>query len=284
MAVHARISSRARTIIEPTCRGYVVSVFSHGFDICFNPDELVYIGGYDKPLSCIGVQLEPALQRALMRTVSAGDEVYAEAGVLRFEKEEDPYTLNLSSLVPTELKISHSLTPEAQARLVNALMASVCMEKTGLRDLSAAATYVAALAEGGTSAQEAAIRWLYGRGPGLTPSGDDILCGYGAGLLAGGNARGHAHFSRLLDEVAKERTTTYVSRAYLRAMQEGYVNEQMLALFGAAEVNQDLRQMIDRCKDYGHSSGTDMLVGLGCALMGASARLLNARSRVDTRS
>ena len=94
---------------------------------------------------------------------------------------------------------------------------------------------------------------LAGRGGGLTPSGDDLLCGYAAGLVLFGNRRAEA------SDIARKAAprTTRLSATLLRHAAEGELPSPAHALLEEGDP-EPLRR-------FGHSSGRALLVGLALA-------------------
>jgi hypothetical protein len=121
-----------------------------------------------------------------------------------------------------------------------------------------------------------AARGLAGLGPGLTPSGDDLLAGFAAAWILVGEARG-------LDRVARERVTealfagaerraSALGRVWLEHALRGELLEPMtrfVAAFLAAEPR-DLGAAVRGALAVGSSSGTDWMVGF---VLGAVATL-----------
>lgn len=116
------------------------------------------------------------------------------------------------------------------------------------------------------------IRLLIGLGPGLTPSGDDFLVGYMAGLWC--TARAHPSRMRFLKDLGSElsevsRITNAISCAYLRSSAKGHVSEALAKL--AQQLNQannmsSVRAATRAALQVGHTSGSDGVLGmlLGC--------------------
>lgn len=98
---------------------------------------------------------------------------------------------------------------------------------------------------------------LAGRGPGLTPYGDDVLAGYAAGLVLFHGAQRRA---RVLAEAAAERTTL-LSATLLRHAAQGELPEPAHALLERGDAGP-----LER---FGHSSGRGMMLGLALACGGA---------------
>ncbi len=91
---------------------------------------------------------------------------------------------------------------------------------------------------------------LAGRGPGLTPAGDDILCGYVAGLLLFHDRRDEAA-EIALGAAAR---TTRLAATLLRHAARGELPEPAHALLA----NGDARPLVA----FGHSSGPCLRLGL----------------------
>lgn len=108
---------------------------------------------------------------------------------------------------------------------------------------------------------------LLGIGPGLTPSGDDLLAGIliawhhiGMGLAAG-------RLERIVLDAAVERTTP-ISQAHLAAAAKGYGAAPLHDLLQAVLANKppDIEQALDAAAKIGHSSGLDAIAGMMLAL------------------
>lgn len=119
---------------------------------------------------------------------------------------------------------------------------------------------------------KASIRPLIGLGPGLTPSGDDFLVGYLAGLWStAGNSSSRTQFLTALDRVLSETTlsTNDISCTYLRSSAKGHVSEPIAKLaqqLKRASNTSSVRTATRAALQVGHTSGTDGVLGLllGC--------------------
>jgi uncharacterized protein DUF2877 len=116
-----------------------------------------------------------------------------------------------------------------------------------------------------------AARWRddLGRGPGLTPYADDVLCGGLVALAASGTG------SRLRAAVAAydlERRTTAVSAALLRLACDGWCIDEVAGYLGALDAQarrrpgHGLGDRRRRLLAVGHSSGTGLLQGVDAVL------------------
>jgi len=116
------------------------------------------------------------------------------------------------------------------------------------------------------AAKEAAQKMI-GLGPGVTPSGDDILIGFLAGLhsTAGNEPERLAFiqsFGEALSNLSKE--TNEISRTYLYHAIHGQFSSSIVSLIDAVRDGEEER-LLSAVKDalrVGHSSGMDSVTGL----------------------
>lgn len=138
--------------------------------------------------------------------------------------------------------------------------------------VSVAEAWVGAVSATGEPAVPDAVRTVLGRGPGATPSGDDITAGIVVTLLAtttGPTRRRVEALGDALVDVAGERTTT-VSTALLAQATRGrvpaVVRTALSALLAPTE-RDDREAVLADLGDVGHSSGVDMAVGMVLAIL-----------------
>lgn len=139
---------------------------------------------------------------------------------------------------------------------------------------AAARPYAAALQQaisgGNWESMRKPVQKLAGLGPGLTPSGDDLLSGVLAALAfhraSGGSGPPH-QFLFELAESAGALTSTF-SAQMMRCASRGLVSEDMAGWLAA--VHRGEVETVPACTrrviDYGHTSGIDCLCGLILAL------------------
>jgi hypothetical protein len=106
---------------------------------------------------------------------------------------------------------------------------------------------------------------MIGLGPGVTPSGDDILIGFLAGLwsLAGGNQPllSFIHsFGSALVQIATQ--TSEISRTYLYHATQGQFSSSLSNLAEAIARHGIVKQAAQIAMRLGHSSGMDSVTGL----------------------
>lgn len=107
---------------------------------------------------------------------------------------------------------------------------------------------------------EAAVRLsrLLGLGIGLTPSGDDFLCGVLAGLHMAGNDS-HPFTQRLRSELANRLSDTIdISAAFLSCALDQQFSLAVNRLYRLPTAEEILASF----EEIGHSSGTDTLCGI----------------------
>ncbi|MCC6178207.1 MAG: DUF2877 domain-containing protein [Chloroflexi bacterium] len=144
---------------------------------------------------------------------------------------------------------------ETRASRTNGLL----IQRAGgmLRELLAAAR------RGDWDACAEPARALSGLGPGLTPSGDDLLAGFALGLRARRGSLPATLAASLKDAVSGR--TTDVAMARVRHAVDGHADERTHRVLSALLTDPAadlLPTAIDDLLGYGHSSGIDTLVGL----------------------
>jgi hypothetical protein len=115
---------------------------------------------------------------------------------------------------------------------------------------------------------DSSVRALIGLGSGLTPSGDDLLVGFIAGLWCSiQNQNERARFvSNLGDAIIRHSSqTNEISRAYLHHAAQGQVSSLLANLAEAICAGWDsdrLLQVAEAAMRVGHTSGMDAVAGL----------------------
>ncbi len=136
----------------------------------------------------------------------------------------------------------------------------------GLRAIGgdAIAALGAARRAGNADVAAQAVTRLVGLGAGRTPSGDDYLVGFIAGLLAGGDAERLATALRARVRTLALRTNR-VSRLYLEAAADGEVSERLHAVAAVIAAGGDaaaVQRAVTAALAVGHDSGAAGVLGL----------------------
>ncbi|MBA3367123.1 MAG: DUF2877 domain-containing protein [Geodermatophilaceae bacterium] len=122
----------------------------------------------------------------------------------------------------------------------------------------------AALRRNDVTAALRASQRMIGLGPGLTPAGDDLLCG----MLAGLTLLGHPQAGRIgagILALAPGRTTD-LSLALLRHATLGQVNSELGTVIQALAGTGRLHGALERLFAVGHTSGIALGLGLSAAV------------------
>lgn len=287
------VSDYALRRLEGCRMGSVHSTFATSFNIDMD-GFLLHVGSVDAPLSCLGLSIASDEMEGLRTSVEPGNRVVLHDGVLRiygccgigeidicaaparvcnvpaFASGElaGIDSLLFYALEPLDLPARCGLPDEPRSRRVLAELArySAICSCGAAGDAQAASSTRACAAR---RAMTAAVDYLVGRGLGLTPSGDDVLCGYGTGLRFLCSATypdAWNLYVRTVRDVAPAKTTR-VSEAYLEAMCEGYTNADYLDLLDAiqSDKSDDLPALIETVLNVGHTSGADSLLGFAAA-------------------
>ena len=111
-----------------------------------------------------------------------------------------------------------------------------------------------------------------GLGPGLTPSGDDVLAGLLVALRHLGTAAGAERAVWLADWLAAAVTfdartrTTPISATLLHCAARGEASAEVLAVLRGIAGRQSLEPALHRLLQLGHTSGADLACGLRIGL------------------
>jgi hypothetical protein len=124
------------------------------------------------------------------------------------------------------------------------------------------------------AAGTSAVNALIGLGPGLTPSGDDLLVGYLAGLWC--TVRNRSERAQFISGLGKTiirlaRQTNDISRTYLYHAAQGQVSSRLAALAEAicqGESPDRLLDIAEAAMSAGHTSGMESVTGLLMGLAG----------------
>jgi hypothetical protein len=114
------------------------------------------------------------------------------------------------------------------------------------------------------SASRDGVRGLIGLGPGLTPSGDDLLVGALAVLDALDERTAQAVLAQAVID-AEPSLTAPLSGCLLRAAAQGHMGERLHRAVSAVMAG-EARAAVAALRTIGHSSGWDMLAGIAVAL------------------
>ena len=118
---------------------------------------------------------------------------------------------------------------------------------------------------------------LVGLGQGLTPSGDDLLCGVALALPQSG-AWGPRRSDLVAAIAASAHSTVPLSASFLADAGQGQARSQIHQLISALSTGIDVPGAVEGVLTIGHRSGHDLLTGLLSGLSYASPTLLSKGS------
>ncbi|MGP3956547.1 DUF2877 domain-containing protein [Nonomuraea sp. 3N208] len=166
------------------------------------------------------------------------------------------------SLGPADRALRDSLADAA------AILARPAEPRPGLHGNGAVASLAAACAKGWLLGVVTAAEQLIGLGPGLTPSGDDVLAGLLVTLRHVGRATETEQAVWLADWLGATVTfdartrTTPLSATLLHCAARGEASPEVLAVLRGVTGGQALEPALRRLRRLGHTSGADLTQGV----------------------
>ncbi|MGI9420499.1 MAG: DUF2877 domain-containing protein [Geminicoccaceae bacterium] len=272
----------AKDALERSCVANVLARFERSFYLDVG-GELITIGDqslHDGPLTIkaaaltvdLGIVLGQSWTLAPDQLRSADGLVIdlAQATVWRPGSSENRVApTRLRAGLDTLLEIL-TMTPLAEDGLVRLALpdaiAITPVEKAAAPALSRLCTWLVHAFQRSPPADPDVIEGLVGLGPGLTPSGDDLLGGV---LITCHHLGETAAVSRLGDAIDAAAAATHrISHAHLRAAVQGYGAAPLHQLLNAlvADDRPAIAQALDAAAKIGHSSGLDAIAGMVLAL------------------
>lgn len=286
------VSDYALKLLGERAQGSVHSVFATSFNVEL-AGELIHIGSEDAPLSCLGATVAAGEASLAVRAIEAGDPAEWDGRSLVVHGRARTLAFNLAHAPRRGMRVPHALAAEGMgldAELYRALDSLHLAERIGLPWEGEERSHTALMSlarfssmclahalgyenpvrvEAASRAMSGAVGYLVGRGLGLTPSGDDVLCGFGCGLrfLYGVDPLAQRFFDDVAAAVLGRGKTTAVSEAYLAAICEGYANADYLELCETLRSHEVamLPTRLSRVLEVGHTSGADGLFGFAAA-------------------
>jgi hypothetical protein len=280
--------------------GTVHSVFRQACNVSLEPGTLLTLLPCQKGNVPHGIRLDTSSHSVFLHALRVGQPVACRGGILRIDGTD--FSVDLRSARPWHidlkgLHIDLGRPTQAQSWAVAWSELKVHHYKSGISEnlgtfflserrpatptvseilLQQSAHTIPSLlqATGRLQLRDAiiSVRALIGLGYGLTPSGDDFLVGYMAGLwcTAGANLSRMQFLMSLGSELSQvSQNTNEISCTYLRSASKGHVSEPIAKL--AHQLNQandmsSVRATIQTALQVGHTSGSDGVLGLllGC--------------------
>lgn len=261
------MSSSLPQILRHSRNGKIHSLFRHSFNIRFEED-LVNFNQVENQLSSFGCNIESNAMNSILSKLEIGDLVIVQdAMVTIYSTYGGVIEVDTNRMKVIDLGLQPiDATPSRLAMLANIFYQSDIANHIGLTlngtDIENLNTLLRE--ETQSDAFRTAVRYLVGRGKGLTPSGDDILMGF---FLI---QKLFSHFSGLSDHFISylKKNTTEISVAYLNSLKNGYVSEfyQSFCQAAAQENKKGVRQAVEKIITIGSTSGYDSLLGMNLGI------------------
>ncbi|MGN7401249.1 DUF2877 domain-containing protein [Cytobacillus praedii] len=258
-------------ILNGNSVGNIHSVFQTSFNLVFH-DQLVHIGSLGTPVSAFGVNIPGNSLQQLLNRISAGNSVRYEDGKIMIDASNHEAKIKLDKLSEVDLRVSRLPIDRMDVknneifRLINQIdflgdsgVIQSAKESSMLNEfIFAQSDYKKVI--------KAIIEHFFGRGIGLTPSGDDFISGL---IMAESCFSDDSSCREELSEFLSSHSTTDVSRSYYQCLLKGYVSESFKHLLnnlsGTVEIAK-ARRIVKNVTNYGHTSGIDTLFGIQVAL------------------
>ena len=190
----------------------------------------------------------------------------AFATAARLQVEPLPHIEHLDETWKSSIDLLDRLQTQAQTDLrIRTLVDHAPAQGFLGKRLTQAALQLGAAVQAGTFAPARnAIAQLVGLGSGLTPSGDDFLCGFMASshCRCPGSTTGFPFLRELKPSVLERLSNTNaISASFLRCALEGRVCRALHDLAEALQSGPHFRNAMVRLCALGHSSGMDITTG-----------------------
>lgn len=259
--------------------GVVHSVYRKTINLDLN-GQLLALQTAASPISPIS--LITALDSSAMEALKAapGQPVSIDSGALCLTGAGAPCIFSVTGAFIHDTALTYSLTPDRAKELYKLLKEAVsCSASAGFQPifttsaapdstlvLQAARNYIKSCGNyfslcAYSQAAESLVR-LLGLGIGLTPSGDDFLCGVLAGFTLSGSHE-HIFAQHLREQIRKHLSgTNDISAAFLKC---ALIDQYSLAVIALASLPSSAK-ILSSFDCIGHSSGIDTLCGILYAL------------------
>jgi hypothetical protein len=297
-----RLNALSSGVEVPTMcfSGVIHSIFHQACNVSLGSDALLTLVSSEKGNLSQGIRLETPLKFTFLNQLRVGQTVACRGGILRISGSELSIDLRTASPWHIDLKglrVDLHQCDTAQAWAVAWLelwkyrrghgTSAMTMATPGSRRspvtsagikifVERVVQTVPALIDATSNLQVdatiTAIGPLIGLGPGLTPSGDDFIVGYLAGLWSTvGSDSSRLRFMSSLGAWLSRAVagTNVISRTYIKSAVNGNVSEPIATLaqrLGQGKTMDSVREATRIALQVGDTSGTDGVQGLllGC--------------------
>ncbi len=255
-------SSYTEEILAKNHFAKIHSVFPNGFNLNFN-GELVYISYHQEGLlSARGISIDQSVFDAITPYLKIGVQVRVKEQQLVFYTRPYIFTVHFTERKVKDLKVRPLTEDELEAFGFQSRLEQLNLLKHSGFATNENLMMILNEIKRENEVNTNHIKRLIGAGIGLTPTGDDFLQGL---IFMEQTLQNRPHIQTLVEEQLTQRSTTDVSLSYYQAIFDGYSNEPLVLLAQAIkEGNEEaFHQAISYIRQYGETSGYDLLTGMG---------------------
>ena len=255
-------SSYTEEILAKNHFAKIHSVFPNGFNLNFN-GELVYISYHQEGLlSARGISIDQSVFDAITPYLKTGVQVRVKEQQLVFYTRPYIFTVHFTERKVKDLKVRPLTEDELEAFGFQSRLEQLNLLKHSGFATNENLMMILNEIKRENEVNTNHIKRLIGAGIGLTPTGDDFLQGL---IFMEQTLQNRPHIQTLVEEQLTQRSTTDVSLSYYQAIFDGYSNEPLVLLAQAIkEGNEEaFHQAISYIRQYGETSGYDLLTGMG---------------------
>lgn len=245
----------------------VHSVFDHSFNLQI-AGHLINVANYSGYLSSFGLYLPDEMFKQLFPYIQQGNKVKIQKQALTAYSVKGVQSVAWDDEELVDLDVAKMTIPTEQLAVLKDVLSNehLC-QKIGLDLTEETKAILQKMAYASdnelTKADyEKIVRFLVGRGKGLTPSGDDLLVAYLSILKLKKDVRAEEFSSVLANS---NLSTTDVSKEYVVASMQGHVNSLVYDLYKDLQDGKDKKTIerdVHRVMMIGHTSGKDLSMGL----------------------
>lgn len=249
--------------------GRVHSIFAHSLNIQVGL-RLINISCFDNYLSCFGINISEKNLKSVIQSVTENNIVKFLDNNIVFYTQDGIKRIDVKNFNIVELKIKplNYFPEKGLKKTLEVLNNCKVDQRIGIPNNTLLKKFSDEMITFKNFNAEQIVTWLLGRGKGLTPSGDDILCGYIFVLLLVDKA--NTYLSSLVKQIKNNlKLTTDVSKAYLICATQGYVNSKVYQLYKSFKNHnfKDIDSELNSILEIGHTSGKDLSYGIKLGIL-----------------
>lgn len=265
----AQISSYIYPVNKFGQIGRVHSIFAHSLNIQVGL-RLINISCFDNYLSCFGINVSEKNLKSVIQSVTENNIVKFLDNYIVFYTQDGIKRIDVKNFNIVELKIKplNYFPEKGLKKTLEVLNNCKVDQRIGIPNNTLLKKFSDEMITFKNFNAEQIVTWLLGRGKGLTPSGDDILCGYIFVLLLVDKA--NTYLSSLVKQIRNNlKLTTDVSKAYLICATQGYVNSKVYQLYKSFKNHnfKDIDSELNSILEIGHTSGKDLSYGIKLGIL-----------------